>query len=119
MKQCIGEKINNLYKVYVVALPQEQEAYIKVSVIPVLCINGTFYYNDNTAEVMDDYKTIQEVLTPEWARRFIPGYKEEMKLSIVYAFSDYYFKCDAEKANEKLHDKLETMTCRQFYQSKW
>lgn len=119
MKRCIGEKINNIYKVFVVALPQDPEEYIKVSVNPLLCINGTFYYNDNTAEVKDDYKTIQEALTPEWAKRFIRGYKEDMKLTIVNAFSDYYCKCNAEKANEKLHDKLETMTCKQFYQSKW
>ena len=119
MKRCIGEKINNIYNVFVVALPQNPDEYIKVSVIPLLCINGTFYYSDNTAEIKNDYTTIHEALTPEWAKRFIPGYKSEMKLTIVYAFCDYYCKCNAEKANEKLHDKLESMTRRQFYQSKW
>lgn len=121
MKQCIGEKINNLYKMYIVALPDNNDEYIKVSLLPILCINGTFYYSDNTAEVLDDYKTLLSALTPEWAEKYIPGYKRGMKLTAVNAFSSYYGgdKKREEKANEKLRDKLQTLTRHKFYNGKW
>lgn len=121
MKRCIGEKINNLYRAFIVALPNNNDEYIKVSPIPVLCINGTFYYDDNTAEVLDDYKTLMNALTPEWAEKYIAGYKQGMKLLPVYAFSDYYGgdKVSINKANEKLKEKLQLLTRWDFYNKKW
>jgi len=120
MKTCIGEKINNIYCVYVVALPENPEDYIRVSWVPKLCINGTFYYSDNTAENRDDYRDMMEALTPEWAKKFIPNYQEGMHLTPVYGFTDYYCgKGNAERANEKLRSKLAGLTRREFYQTKW
>lgn len=119
MRLTIGEKIQNIYKVFIVALPDNDDEYIRVSLLPVLCIDGTFYYNDNTAETLDAYRTMMAALTPEWAEKHISGYQRGMQLTPVYGFCDYYYKFNAEKANERLRDKLVQMTRREFYTKKW
>lgn len=119
MRLTIGEKIHNIYKVFIVALPNSDDEYIRVSWLPVLCIDGTFYYNDNTAETLDAYRTMMDALTPEWAEKHIGGYQKGMKLTPVYGFCDYYHKFDAEKANEKLRRKLSQMTRWEFYNKNW
>lgn len=119
-KWCIGEKIQNFYKVFIVALPDNQhDEFIRVSMRPLACIAGTLYYSDNTAETLDDWQTLRAALTPEWAKIHIPGYREGMKLTVVNAFCNYYYPFDEEKANNKLHDKLEQLTQWEFYNSKW
>lgn len=118
MKWCIGEKIHNAYKIFVVAIPEDLNEYIRVSFIPAFCIEGTFYYNDNTAETRSCWEDEKKALTPEWAKKFISGYREGMKLMPVYAFYDHFHlgKRDwDEKANEKLRNKLVQMTGYDFY----
>lgn len=115
----IGEDIKNIYKVYIVALPENKDDYIKVSVVPVLCIDGTFYYRNNRAEHLNSYETMMKTLTPEWAKKYIAGYREGMKLVPVNAFCDYYYPFDADKANERLRDKLTQLTRWDFYNKKY
>lgn len=120
MKYCIGEKIHKIYKEFIVALPENPDELIKVSMVPVLCIQGTFYYNDNTMEDRDDYETLKKALTSEWARTHIIGYEDGMKLLPVNAFCYEHLGFKGEdKANTRLQDKLSQMTRKQFYQSKW
>lgn len=121
MRRCIGEKIRNLYKVFIVAVPDNDDELLRVSYLPVLCINGTFYYDDNTAEEMDDWKTMKNALTPEWAEKNIIGYRRGMKLIPENGFSSYYGGTDkdAEKANEKLRNKLSGMTRYEYYNNKF
>lgn len=123
MKRVIGEKINTAYKVFVVALPESKDDYIRVSTNPVLIADGTFYYDDNTAEIFYADAKIKEILNPEYAKIHIPWYAGE-KLMLVNAFcnihTSYCFSSDDErKANKKLHDKLSGLTKYEFYNSKW
>lgn len=119
MKYCIGEKLRGMYKVFIVAIPEGKDELIKVSWSPVLCMDATMWYNDNTVETFDAYETLKKALTPEWARTHIIGYEDGMKLLPVNAFCYEHLGFKGEdKANTRLQDKLSQMTRKQFYQSK-
>lgn len=118
MKWCIGEDIKNAYNIFVVALPEDLSQMIRVSYTTVMCIDGTFYYDDNTAETRVAWEDEKKALTPEWAKKYVMGYRDGMKLMPVYAFNEYYRlgkRGDAGKANERLRNKLEQMTGYDFY----
>lgn len=120
-KRCIGEKIFSFAKFFIVALPNSNDEYIKVSSIPVSAYDAIFYYDDNTVEEFHYMDFIKKYTSPEWAAKLIPGYRPEMKLTLAEAFCSVlvHGMFDDQKANEKLRGKLEQMTQYEFYNKKW
>lgn len=120
LKRAIGERITSAYRVFVVALPNNQhDSFISVSTYAPLCYSGMIYYEGNTAEQYDAYHMEMSLLTPEWAKIHIPGYHEGMKLLTVYAFCNHWISFDEAKANDRLRNKLSSLTRYEFYNSKW
>lgn len=120
-KRCIGEKVFSFVKFFPVAIPENDDEYIKVSSFPVSAYDATFYYDDNTSETFYYMDFINKFLSPEWAKKFIPGYREGMKITLASAFCDFFVKgsFDEKKANERLREKLSFLTSWEYYNKKW
>ncbi len=120
-KRCIGEKIYSWAKFFVVALPEGNDDYIKVSPLAVSAYDARIYYDDNTSKTYYYMDFIKEYTSPEWAKKYVPGYRPGMKISLADAFCSVmvHGMFDDRKANEKLHDKLIQMTKYEYYNSKW
>lgn len=120
-KRCIGEKIFSFVKFFVVAIPDNSNECIRVSNFPVSAYDAIFYYDDNTSEEFRYMDFIDKFLSPEWAKKFIPGYKEGMKITLANAFCDIFVKgsFDESTANEKLYEKLSSLTSWEYYNKKW
>ena len=120
-KRCIGEKVLSFCKFFPVAIPDNDNEFIRVSFCPVAAYDATFYYDVNTAEEFRYMDFIKKFLSPEWAAAHIPGYRPEMKIALANAYCDFYVKgmFDERKANERLYDKLSSMTRWEYYNSKW
>lgn len=131
----IGEKIRNTQTVLFVAVPKNLDEQIYVSGCDVPFIDGTFWYADGKVETREEsWRKIQEICTdPErkWANENIVAFDypegkppvrktwEDYKISYVSLCDVFRFDEKAERANAKRRAKLEHMTAREYYQSKW
>lgn len=118
---CIGEKIFTWCMFFVIALPDNDIELIHIFPVPVSAYDAIFYYNDNTVEEFRYMDFVNKYLSSEWAVKHIPGYKPGMKIMLADAFCDIIVGkiFDAKKANERLYNKLSSMTRREYYNSKW
>lgn len=122
-KMVKAEKIRTITTYFVVALPENLDEHILVSLVPDSIIEGSFQYYDGTAEQLDYAKEAKRLLSEDYAKKLIRRYKSGMKLTLVDAFCNYgiesQFSDEAvKKANKRLRDKLECMTLKEFY-GKW
>lgn len=131
----IGEKIRNTQTVLFVAVSKNPDEQIYVSVCDVPFIDGTFWYADGGIETHEEsWRKIQEICTDpkrEWANENIIAFDfqegrpsvrktwEDYKISYVHLCDVVRFGERAERANAKRRAKLEHMTVREYYQSKW
>ena len=120
-KKCIKEKIVIFEKFFVIALPDNNDEYIKVSPYAVSTYEGEFYYDDHTVEVCHYMDYVKQYTSPEWAEIHIPGYRPGMKITLANAFSSVMVPgmFDERKANDKLYDRLSRLTQWEFYNQKW
>lgn len=124
MKMVKAEKIRTITKYFVVALPENLDEPILVSIVPQSIIEGGFQYYDGTMEQLYYEDELKKLLSEDLAKRLIRGYKSGMKLTLANAFCNYGIKSQfsheaVKKANKRLHDKLECMTLREFYEKRW
>lgn len=122
-KMVKSEKIKSITTYFIVAIPDNLDEFILVSLIPESIIEGCFQYNDGTAEYVDYMDEVKRLLSEEHAKKFIMGYKSGMKLTLVNAFCNYgieniFSDEEVKRANRKLREKLEGMTLKEFY-GKW
>ena len=120
-KRCVKEKVYIFVKYFVVALPDNNDEYIKVSPSAVPAYEAEFYYDDNTVEVFHYMDFIKQYKSPEWAAAHIMEYRPGMKISLAHAFCSVMVNgiFDDEKANDKLYNKLSRLTRWEYYNRKW
>lgn len=123
-KMVKADKIRSITMYFVVALPEDLDENILVSLVPESIIEGCFQYYDGTAECLYYEDGLKRLLSEDHAKKLIRRYKSGMKLTLVNAFCNYgietlFRKENVEKANRKLREKLNGMTLREFYQTKW
>lgn len=110
----VSENIKNMYRVYVVALPDSLDDKILPAFVPVFCMDGTVTFSNGVTRRWTAYDAIKEALTPEWAEAHIIGYVPGMHLSYVSGYSLKY-NVEADKLDEKIQKKLERMTVKDYY----
>lgn len=120
-KRCVREKVYTFVKFFVVALPDNNDEYIRVSPFAVPAYEAEFYYDDKTVEVFHYMDFIKRYTSPEWAAAHIAGYRPGMKISLAHAFCSVmvHGMFDDKKANNTLHDRLSCLTRWEYYNRKW
>ena len=108
-EKIVGEEITVHYKVFVVALPPSNGAYIKVCPIPFNIFEGRFYYENGKSTTHD--VVTEEAEAIKRAMKFLPD-TDDYKITTTYAHGD-----EAHRA--KLLKKLQGMTRWEFYNSKY
>lgn len=116
MKSVIGEEIRNSYTIIIFGIPKETSDYLRVCPIQFTVVDGTIYYNDNTAEALD-YRTMTKEAMSKAAQVMGITEADNYKIDYISGYGHYCdeFGGDSRKENEKIISKLQTMTGIDYY----
>ena len=111
--RCIEEKIEALYKIIVIFLPENNTDYIEVCPIVYTCIIGWLYYEDRTSKTY--YAGDMENEAIKKAKKLLK-IGENYKPMIKYAYTDGE-ESAVKEGNERMIETMKHMNRIDYYRN--